>query len=475
MDHLSAAHVDFAMLPERNLIREMTASGGVMAESRQGADSRSLKTSALRVVFSTGPSTPRDRRQQAHEASVPSAERQRIESVETLAPASIESRAGNETLSLTAKKFVAQFDSSGHLDKLFGHSGAEIHRQVAGGIPQSSSSAELAATFAADGQWDSLDQTGDVRFQQADRQATAAQAKMLRAGGMISLEGSPVLSDSMSRTTAFSVAINQQSGDLRAYGGVISTYLASASNSAVNLGSGPAHISADAVSGSMSSGHVLYEGHARLWQGESVLEAERIELWRDDKKMQATGRVVAVFPQAPGSGPSLPKAPGKSPPSPSSPTLWQIRAPGLTYWSNEGKAHLEGGVTAKSDQSSLESSTLDVFLVPGSSSDAQPGHSTSPTGASLAQPAGAPGQQLSRILAQGGVLVRQGDRRGTGEQAEYTAADEKFVLSGGQPTLTNGSSDTTTGRSLTFFVASDTILIDSQEGLRTLTKHRVEK
>ena len=56
-----------------------------------------------------------------------------------------------------------------------------------------------------------------------------------------------------------------------------------------------------------------------------------------------------------------------------------------------------------------------------------------------------------------------------------TAADGKFVLSGGQPTLTDASSDTTTGHSLTFFVANDTILIDSQEGSRTLTKHRVEK
>jgi len=28
---------------------------------------------------------------------------------------------------------------------------------------------------------------------------------------------------------------------------------------------------------------------------------------------------------------------------------------------------------------------------------------------------------------------------------------------------------------LTFFVANDTILIDSQDGSRTLTKHRVEK
>jgi lipopolysaccharide export system protein LptA len=73
------------------------------------------------------------------------------------------------------------------------------------------------------------------------------------------------------------------------------------------------------------------------------------------------------------------------------------------------------------------------------------------------------------------VIVTQGDRHGSAEQGEYTAADQKFVLSGGQPTLTDGSGNTTTGRSLTFFVASDTILIDSQAGSRTLTKHRVEK
>ncbi len=72
-------------------------------------------------------------------------------------------------------------------------------------------------------------------------------------------------------------------------------------------------------------------------------------------------------------------------------------------------------------------------------------------------------------------MVRQGDRRATAEQAEYTAGDEKFVLSGGDPAITDAASDTTTGHSLTFFVANDTILIDSQNGSRTLTKHRVEK
>jgi hypothetical protein len=84
-------------------------------------------------------------------------------------------------------------------------------------------------------------------------------------------------------------------------------------------------------------------------------------------------------------------------------------------------------------------------------------------------------RELSRLLAQGGAVVRQGDREGIGEQAEYTAADGKFVLSGGEVTVTDASSNTSSGRSLTFFVANDTIFLDSKEGSRTLTKHRVEK
>jgi lipopolysaccharide export system protein LptA len=200
--------------------------------------------------------------------------------------------------------------------------------------------------------------------------------------------------------------------------------------------------------------------------------------------------VVAVFPQAPGAGPEFggmrSTASGKAPASMeptgrasdslgakssaggAKATLWQIRAPSLTYWSDQGKAHLEGGVTAVSEQGSLQSRTLDVFLTPGGAN----GTTSNKENTSSERSA----RELNRVLAQGGVVVRQGERQASAEQGEYTAADEKFVLSGGEPTIRDASSDTTTqGRSLTFFVASDTILIDSQEGLRTLTKHRVEK
>ena len=467
-DHFSAARAELAMLPQHNLIEYLTATGGVALDSRQGGDSRSVTTEALRVTFGSA-RAPDQNRTTAQEPSHQPIEQQRIEAAETLAPGTIETRTGAETTNLRAKKFVAQFAANGHLEKLLGHSGVELRRQLGTGLPQTSSAAELAATFDKAGEWDTLDETGSVRFEQNDRRAGAAHARIVRAKDLVTLDGAPVLTDAQSRTTAAVANINQKTGEIHATGSVVSTYLASAQSGTVNLGSGPAHISAQTLSGSSTSGRAVYTGHARLWQGESVLDADHIELWRDEKKLVASGHVVAVFPQAPGqfgkpvNGTHVASPVAKQVAPPGS-TLWNIHAPLLTYWSNQGRAQLEGGVTAQSQQGSLESPTLDVFLTRPDSFTAEGG----------AVPVGS-GGQVQRALALGGVTVRQADRTGTSEKAEYTASDGKFVLSGGKPTLTDASSDTTTGHSLTFFVANDTILIDSQEGSRTLTKHRVEK
>jgi lipopolysaccharide export system protein LptA len=467
-DHFSSGRVEIAMAPQ-NVVRTMTTSGGTVLDSVQAGESRTLKTASLRVLFGAG-----------KQAGQP-----RAQSAETLAPATIEMKSGNELTALHAKKFVTAFDANGRLAKLLGHSGTEIKRTISPGAPQVTTANELIATFGPSGEWETLDETGNVHFQQADRQATADHARMVSKTDNLSMDGSPVLFDSTSRTTAHSVSINQKSGEIQATGGVASTYLSSEQNTAVSLGSGPAHVTAATLTASNTSGRALYSGHARMWQGESVLDANQIEVWRDEKKLVATGGVVAVFPQASGQIPKIPGSEPKSPlkPSihtqapkpaqaaaelPSGPTLWQIRAPLLTYWSDSGKAHLEGGVTATSQQGSLRSPVLDVFLTPAQGAQ---------TGAAAAgkPPANSTGpRQLDRALATGGVVVQQADRRGTAEQAEYTASDGKFVLSGGKPTITDASSDTTTGHSLTFFVANDTILIDSKEGSRTLTRHRVE-
>ena len=477
-DRFSAARVEFAMRPKTNLVEQMTASGGVAAESQRPSGTQTLKTDALRGTFANASAA---RMQAAEQASgQPASETfggQRVENVETLAPATIELKGANDATTIEAKKLVAQIGADGRVEELLGHSGVEIRRQTASGAPQSIASEELAATFGAKGEWDTVEESGNVRFQQADRQASAAHARIVRATDSIVLGGSPVISDAMTRTTAASVAINQKSGEVRASGslpdgrsGVVTTYLPASRGDVMSLGYGPAHISADSLTGSATSGHVAYTGHARLWQGDAVLDADQIELWRDDKKLQATGHVVAVFPQAAGTvvpvaAPSA-KSSGATQKQTAGPTLWTVRAPVLTYFGDQGKAHLDGGVTASSAQGSLESRSLDLFLAPPET----PGGAAPPSATK-----GSAAQQLSKVLARGNVVVQQGTRRGMADQAEYTAADGKFVLSGGQPSVTDGLSNTATGHSLTFYIASDTILVDSQEGSRTLTKHRVEK
>jgi lipopolysaccharide export system protein LptA len=83
--------------------------------------------------------------------------------------------------------------------------------------------------------------------------------------------------------------------------------------------------------------------------------------------------------------------------------------------------------------------------------------------------------QISRAVGTGGVIVEQEGRRGTADKGVYTAEDQKFVLSGGNPTLFDPEQGITKGRELTFFLADDTIIVDSGNGSRVLTKHRVQR
>ena len=557
-DHFSAEHVDFAMVPGRNLLQQMTASGGVAAETTAGANVRTLKTSALQIHFAVpvagaectagtsgakaplqgkaftselklrppedrspekrpaedrppekrspekrppedqrsenGPSEPRASETRAPENGTISPDcslrnrtvrmdKQEIESAETLGPATIESKAANETVNLKAAKFAAEFGPDGKLQELLGHSGVEITRTPANGEAQTSTAKELAATFGRSGDWATVDETGNVRLTQDGKVATAARAQVTRATDAITLEGSPVFSDGTSRTSAGSVTINQKTGDIRATGGVISTEMAqSTANqrkssatastpggmSNIALGEGDAHISGDVLTGSVTTGDVTFRGHARLWQGHAVLQADQISVSQKEGKLEATGNVVAVFPQAPGEGPQLPISPaakrGGTANESSKPTVWQIRARQLTFSNEESGAHLVGDVTASSDQGSLHSATLDVYLAPPRANQ-----NASANNSAFG------GRGLERAVAQGSVIVSQNGVHGYAERAEYDAARGKFVFSGGQPRITDGSGNTTTGHSLTFDVASDTISVDSEEGSRTLTRHRVEK
>ncbi|HTZ74354.1 MAG TPA: LPS export ABC transporter periplasmic protein LptC [Candidatus Aquilonibacter sp.] len=473
-DRFSAERVEFAMAPGRNLVQQMTAMGDVTGESSRGGNARALKTSGLQINFAVPPAGAK--------GTSAGVDKQQIESAETLGPATIETRSAEGTIDLKAAKFDAQFGANGRLAKLLGYSGVEIARKTGSGEPETSSAEELAATFGADGDWASVDETGNVRLAQDGEVATAKHARFAREPDTLALDGAPVFSDGMSRTSAAAVVINQKTGEIQATGGVISTELAQATGRHTNsrqgaaasgmlgaLGEGDAHIAGETLTGSMTSGDVTFKGHARVWQGQAVLDADQIEVSQDEGKLIAMGHVIAAFAQAPGEGPQLPSMGAKTNAGKSAAetTVWNVEAEQLAYSNKESIARLSGGVKAWSEQGSLQSRTLDVYLAPGASN----------TGKAMElNPAAAFGAGgLERVVAQGDVIVSQNGIHGYAEQAEYDAAKERFTLTGGEPRITDGEGNTTTGHSLTYDVASDTISVDSAEGSRTLTRHRVEK
>jgi lipopolysaccharide export system protein LptA len=149
----------------------------------------------------------------------------------------------------------------------------------------------------------------------------------------------------------------------------------------------------------------------------------------------------------------------------------------MIYESSKGRARLEQSVRAHSTEGTLGADSMDLFF---SAQDPSPLGPVGATSKAVLSPAGSPGgatgeKELSKAMALGHVLLDQESLHGTGDRADYTASEGKFVLSGGSPKVYDDLGNSTSGRQLTLFFADDKILVDSEVGLRTLTMHRVEK
>jgi lipopolysaccharide export system protein LptA len=195
------------------------------------------------------------------------------------------------------------------------------------------------------------------------------------------------------------------------------------------------------------------------------MEADSIELLRDARVMNATGNVRAIFPQAASQSTVLTGVQANS----KKPKLWHLTAGTLTYSDAENRARLEKNVVAQSAEQKMRAAMVDLYFTRTATSN-----SNGTTGSIPAVPA-AGAQQISRAVGTGGVIVEQGTRKATADRGEYSAIDGKFVMSGGNPTILDSVEGTTTGHQLTFFLADDTIIVDSENGSRTLTRHRVDK
>jgi lipopolysaccharide export system protein LptA len=465
-DDFAADTASLELRPKVNQPRELNLKGNVLLHTKveKTSESRTLQTSALLVEFAQP--------KKGQSSKLARAETQARGSLEWTDPApqgssiTISEETGASQTSLTADKLVLEFGPEGKARQLVATGQVLTERKLPGKPVQTATAQSGVAQLLDNGRWSQMELQGQVNLSEGDKAGRADRVVFVRSTQSATLTGKAVVRDTTTETRAPRITFVQSSGEIRAEGGVRSTDF-SAKGSSLQLAATPANISADTLSANSKTGRAFYSGHARLWQGDSVIEADSIELLRETKILNAVGNVRSVFPQAPGQVP--PQALAVRQHASRKAKLWHVSSETLTYSDIEGHAHLEKNVVAQSADQIMHGPVVDLYFTRSTNAPLAAANA-----ASSAKPSGSP-QQISRAVGTGGVIVEQGTRKATAERGEYSGADGKFVMSGGNPTIFDAAEGTTTGRQLTFFLADDTIIVDSEQGSRTLTKHRVEK
>jgi lipopolysaccharide export system protein LptA len=358
---------------------------------------------------------------------------------------------GQQTL-VTAGKFQARFDDLGQLASVHGAPNARIVSQTPGQPDRASTSDTLDASFRPGSGIDSIVQQGHMAYVDGERKAWGDRATYTPADQMLVLNGSPRVVDGGMTTTSRSMRLNRATGDAFADGDVKSTYseLKAQPNGALLASSDPIHVTARTMTAHSTPAVALYTGDARLWQNANVIQAPAIEFDRNHRSVLAQGSptqpVSTVLVQTEKSGKVTPV---------------KITSARLSYTDGERKAHFEDSVQAKGAELTITANVMDVFLQPRN----QDASNQSLTGTG----------KIDHIIAREQVVITQPGRRGMGDQLVYTTADDKFVLTGGSPSIFDAEHGQITGVSLTLFRHDGRVLVEGNNTSPTVTTTRVAR
>lgn len=470
--------LDMVLYGKANSLKTATLSGNVQAES---SGPQPMQATAERVIFqfaanqvlataraeenvklvqhrvSTGQSAAlQDMELTAGAIDFILAGGRRLDHAETAGSAQIAIRPatsgnGQESL-ITAAKFTAKFDSAGQLASLHGAPEARITSRNPGQPDRVSTSDTLDAAFQPGSGIESIVQEGHFAYADGERRAWAQHARYTPADQILVLNGSPRVIDNGMTTTSRTMRLNRTTGDAFAEGDVKSSYsdLRPQPNGALLASSSPIHVTAKSMTVHGTPAVAFYTGDARLWQDANAVSASSIEFDRNHRSVVASGigeqRISTVLEQIDRGGKSTPVA---------------ITSAHLTYQDSERRAHFDGGAVAKSADLTITAAQMDAYL--------------EPRGQGSTDGISASASRIERITAAGDVVITQPGRRATGDQLVYTAAEDKFVLTGGPPSIFDAEHGKITGVSLTLFRRDDRVLVEGNSSSPTITQTRVAR
>lgn len=321
-------------------------------------------------------------------------------------------------------------------------------------------SKDMLATFQPNSsQLAKLEQWNNFRYEAGDRHAKADRALLDQPTNRIDLDGGARVWDSTGSADAEKIHLDQKSGDFMAEGNVSSTRMPDKKpdqKKPGEKGSGgmlsedePLHARAKKMSSTNNNLLVRYDGNAVLWQGANRLEADVVEIDRDNSELKAHGHVVS---QLLDKGQNKENAGGKPKPNDAKqPATNQaarvftiVRAPELSYDDDQRLAVYKDGATMDRPDMKIKAREIKAYLRDDSDDSS-----------------------LDHAFADGQVQIHQTSagrvRDASSEHAEYYVDEDKVVLTGGHPEFVDTLRGKTKGEKLTWFSKDDRLLVNGVE------------
>ncbi len=306
-----------------------------------------------------------------------------------------------------------------------------------------------------------IEQTGNFRYEEGPRKASAKKAFLEQTINRITLTGGAHVSDDTGAALADRIVMNQANGNMDAIGHVVSTHQPDRNQkpgTSMLDDTKAMQAKADEMETREDNTKVYYQGHVVMWQGANRLSADAVNIDRDAQSLHAVGDVVSesvdnrsndnsqanAATQAKQAQSTQPQADPAKPP-----VFTIVRAPELFYRDDTRIALYTGGVKLIRDKMTLTSKQIQAFLNPKSDKNTNE-------------------SSLDHAFATGAVQIFEAvapnrTRTGIAERCEYYTKDDKVVLNGGTPQMVDSYKGITKGRQLTYFSSDDHMIVEGEK------------
>jgi len=288
--------------------------------------------------------------------------------------------------------------------------------------------------------------TGNFDFTDGPMHAKSSDAVYSITAGTLALTGkdiTPEMSDEAVTLLAETIDVTLNPRKMLAKGNVRSTLLppkkaaanAPATKRPALLGDkDPVSILSNSLTYDEAVKKADYAGQTRLLQGQTTINADKLTLDETKGDLTATGKVITNLVIANKQADPAVK---------SKPTI--ARAESFTYSDDSRKATYTTTAQLDGDQGNLSATKLELQLAKEENS-------------------------LERLQATGAVTAIVDRRTVTGTELNYSPTDDKYVVLGTPVKMIDAECQETSGKTLTFWKASDRVQVDGNNEVRTQTK-----